>query len=220
MRAEPGMSAQEAVRLGDVHPGQQVRVRSRVRPSVRGGAGYVPVDSLDSRDRLLGVGGLAERRDREEVAGPLQPPPGVAAVIRVLGHRGHGQRMQRLEQQGADPADEHRRIPLYLADRTVLGEPALAPGLGDPASARRALRPRDALEDGRADPAAQPVSGPLVSHLLIITALPSPSPAGARPRPPWLISCIAIFVVWLQLLLNRPASCPLGVVGSSWASAA
>jgi hypothetical protein len=36
-------------------------------------------------------------------------------------------------------------------------------------SARRPLRPGDALEDGRADPAAKTISSTLASHLLIIS---------------------------------------------------
>jgi len=38
----------------------------------------------------------------------------------------HGQRMQRLEQQRPDPADEHGRVPVHAADRPVFGKPALA----------------------------------------------------------------------------------------------
>ena len=87
------MPAQEAVGFGDMDPGQQVRVGRRVRAAARRGAGDPLVDRPDSRDRVAGVVGPAEGGDGQEVAGPLQPPPRVAAVSRVPGHRGHGQRM-------------------------------------------------------------------------------------------------------------------------------
>jgi hypothetical protein len=62
------------------------------------------------------------------------------------GHRGHGQRVQGLQQQSGDPADEHRGIPMYPADRAVLGKPALPCSVDQPA-AFWALRPGYPLED-------------------------------------------------------------------------
>jgi hypothetical protein len=59
---------------------------------------------------------------------------------------------------------------VHATDRPVLGEPALASGLVELPSACRALRPGDALEDGRADPAAESICGTQVSHLPIINA--------------------------------------------------
>jgi hypothetical protein len=92
--------------------------------------------------------------------------------------------MQRLEQQGPDPADEHRRVPVHATDRPVLGEPALASGLVELPSACRALRPGDALEDGRADPATESICGTQVSHLLIINPFgQAPSWPEAPPTP-------------------------------------
>jgi hypothetical protein len=54
-----------------------------------------------------------------------------------------------------------------LADRPVLGEPALADPVDLP-SAGRARRSGDPLEDGRADPAANPLSRTQASHTPII----------------------------------------------------
>src|SRR5262249_36988533 len=133
--------------------------------------------------RLLRIAGPAERGDGEEVAGPLQPPPRIAPVTGMPRHRGHGQRVQRLQQQGPDPADEHRRVPVHAADRAALREPALAARV-DHLAARRALRPGHPLEDGPADPAADAadatfqVTRTLTAHLPII-----PRPRVAAPGP-------------------------------------
>ena len=97
---EPGVRAQEAVRLGDVHPGQQVRIRRRVGPAVRRRPADPAVDRPDPLGRRLGVAGPAERGDGEEVAGALQPSPRVAAVAGMRVHARHGQRMQRLRAAG------------------------------------------------------------------------------------------------------------------------
>jgi hypothetical protein len=113
LRAETVMSAKKAVGLGDVHPGQQPRVGCRVRSPVRRGPCDLLVHRPDPCDRLPRVPGLAERSDGKEVAGALQTPPRVAAVTRMPGHRGHGQRMQRLQQQRPDPAGEHGRVRVH-----------------------------------------------------------------------------------------------------------
>jgi len=70
---------------------------------------------------------------------------------------------------------------VHATDRPVLGEPALASGLVELPSACRALRPGDALEDGRADPATESICGTQVSHLLIINPL-ARRPAGRKHR--------------------------------------
>ena len=171
VRAEACVGAQEAVGLGDVHPGQQARVGRRVRPPVRRDPGDLLVHRPDPRDRLLSVAGLAERGDGGEVAGALQAPPRVAAVPRMPGHRGHRQRMQRLQQQRPDPADEHRRIRVHLPDRPVPPEPALVGQLPP----RRVGRPGDPLDDRRTDTTPNTVGDIWAFHLLII---PAPTPAG------------------------------------------
>ena len=85
-------------------------------------------------------------------------------LIRMPGHRRHGQGVQRLQQQGADPADEHRRIPVHSPDRPVFSEHALAWRL-DQMAALRAPRPGHPFEDRRADtPANAP--GPAMSFII------------------------------------------------------
>ena len=63
--------------------------------------------ALDLRDGRLGLGHRAEGRGADEGRRPAQPAQGVLLVAGVLGHPRHGQRMQRLEQQCADAADQH-----------------------------------------------------------------------------------------------------------------
>ena len=166
---EPGVRPQEAVRLGDMDPGQQLRVRGGVGTAVRGGPGDAAMDGPDPLGRRLRVAGPAERGDGEEIAGSLQPSPRVAAVAGMRVHARHGQRVQRLEQQGADPAHEHRRVPVHPPDGTVLGEPAVTLGLVDDLAAVRSLGTGHLLEDRGADTAPDGISGSLHSHLLSIT---------------------------------------------------
>jgi hypothetical protein len=54
----------------------------------------------------------------------------------VRGDTGHRQRVQRLEHEGAQAADEHRRISVDRADRRVWGEPP-RPRRGEQADVRR-----------------------------------------------------------------------------------
>ena len=68
---------------------------------------------------------------------------------------------------------------MHLADRPVLGKPALTRALVDLLSAIRAPRPGDPLEDGRADPGAKAISGISAFHLLIIGAGKNRFAAGA-----------------------------------------
>ena len=184
MRAEPAVRAQEAVRLGDVHPGQQVRVGRRVRAAVRRDAGHPAVDVLDPIDRFLRVAGPAERGHGQEVAGPLQPPPGITLVPGMGRHRGHGQRVQRLQQQRADAADEHGRVAVHPADRPVRGEPPLAAGLVNHGPAVWPLGARHPLEDRRPDPAAHRVRCVVHPHLITTGICPvSPLAPTVQPAP-------------------------------------
>jgi hypothetical protein len=118
------MAAEEAVGLRQVHPAEQVRIVRPVRHAVRAGSRDVPVDAADLVDGALRVAGGAEGGGREEGTGPLQPAPRVAPVVGVLRDRGHGRRMQRLQQQRAKTANEHRGVPVHPPDRTIIGEPA------------------------------------------------------------------------------------------------
>ena len=85
---------EEAVEFGEMHPPQQVRVVGGVRATVVGDADHVRVHPADDLDRPFRLRGRPERRGGDEVGGALQPAPRIAAVVGVLGHPGHGQRMQ------------------------------------------------------------------------------------------------------------------------------
>ncbi len=149
------MGAQEAVDLGDVHPAQQVRVRGAVGLTVGGRAAHRLVDGSHPVTGFLRASGRPVGGDGQEGTGPLQPSPRISAEPRMPGHGGHGQRMERLEQQGRQTADEHRGVPVHPPDGPLGAEPA---GTGCAVNARpvaRALRTRHAGEDLPADPVAQ-----------------------------------------------------------------
>lgn len=93
-------------------------------------------------DGALRVVGGAERGGREEGARPLQPAPRVTAVVGVLRDRDHGLRVQRLEQQRAKAAGEHRGVAVHPPDRAVSGEPARA-RRGEARPVGASLRARD-----------------------------------------------------------------------------
>src|SRR6185437_4723302 len=109
--------------------------------------------------------------------------PRVAAETGMSRHRGHGQRVQRLQQQRPDPADEHGRVPVHAADRAPFREPALAARV-DHLAARRALRPGHPIEDGGADPSADAadatptITSAMTAHSLIIS------------RPAWTLRAV------------------------------
>jgi hypothetical protein len=99
------------------------------------------------------------------------------------GHRSHRQRMQGLQQQRCDPADEHRGISVNPADRPVLRKPALTWGV-DQLAPRRALRPSDPLEDQPTQASPNQISGTFGSHPAILPRPgPAPSAAGVVAAP-------------------------------------
>ena len=122
-----------------MHPLQQVGIIGPVVAAVGSLTPHAPVDAPDFVDCALGVSGGAERGDRQERAGALESSPGIAAVIGMLGDSGHGQRVQRLQQQGAQPPDEHRGIGVHPTNGPVVGEPPRARSVVDPAPVLRAL---------------------------------------------------------------------------------
>ena len=128
------MGAQEAVDLGDVDPAQQVWVVGAVRAAVGGGAVDGAMNGADAGDGAFGDVDRPEGGGGEELAGPLQAAPRIAAVAGVPGDAGHRQRVKGLQHEGPQTADEHRRVAVDRADRRIGGEPA-RPGSGeDPAS--------------------------------------------------------------------------------------
>ena len=104
------------------------------------------VDGADVRDGGHRVFLAAEGRGRDEVAGPLQPSPGIAPVARVVGDRRHRQRVQRLQEQRRHAAHEHRAVIVHLPDGTVRGEPAVGAG-ADAGKTLLQRRPRGTVAD-------------------------------------------------------------------------
>ena len=121
---EVAVAGQEAVDLGGVDPAQQVGVVGAVLLAARRGSSDPAVDGPDDRDAPLGVGDRSVRGGGQEPAGPVQPAPRVTAKPGVLAHPEHRHRMQRLQQQGADAADEHRGVGMDPPDGVGFGEPA------------------------------------------------------------------------------------------------
>lgn len=146
----PFVGAQEAVRLGGVNPGEQVWVGRVVRHSLGGRPADAVVDAADVVDGSLGVLRGAVGRHGQEGAGALEAAPRVAAVSGVPGHRRHGEWVQGLQEECADPADEHGGVAVDGADRAVGCEPARARGVMDAGAVRRSVGARDAAEQGLA----------------------------------------------------------------------
>jgi len=112
------------------------------------------MDAAHRVDRALGVVLVSERGDRDEAAGAGEPPPHVAAVAAVLGDRRHRGRVERLQQDRADAADEHRRVAVHPADRAGRVEP---PGSGpsvDPVAVLGPVGAGDAEEESLTQPVA------------------------------------------------------------------
>ena len=100
---------QEARHLGDVDERDQLGVVRGVCPPVGGDPLDPPVDALDLCHGGLSLGDGPEGRRPDERRRAPQPAQRVLLVARVLRHPGHGQGVQRLEEQRAHAADEHRR---------------------------------------------------------------------------------------------------------------
>ena len=127
-RAVALVRGEEAVRLGDVHPLEQVRVVGVVRAAIGGDAGHPRVDGAHRRACGLGLLRGAVRRGRQEAGRALEPAPGVLAEVRVVGDAGHRQRVHRLQEQGAEATDEERDVGVHDPHRVTSPIPALAVG--------------------------------------------------------------------------------------------
>ena len=170
------------MRLGDVHPAQEVRVARAVGAGPRESLPAHPlVDAADVLDRRLGVLDRSEGRRREEVGGALEAPPRVAAVAAVPGDSRHGERVERLEQQGGHPAGEHRGVGVHAPHR-VLGVNQRSPErpqmtLARSAASSPATRARRAAPSRRCDIRASVVTGRIGAPL----GNGRPSNVGASP---------------------------------------
>jgi len=103
---QPGI--EKTAHLGDVHPGQQGGISGRVSASIGRGAVQRRMDGAHPGHGLRGHGGIAIRRGCDEQRGAPESPAQITAQIGVIPHRCQRQRMQRLQQQRADAADQHR----------------------------------------------------------------------------------------------------------------
>jgi hypothetical protein len=112
----------------------------------------------------IGPGALPSVPDASRSAWAI----GQLRITAAARHGGHRQRMQRLLQQGADPADEHRRIAVHPADWLVLGEPPFTAFRKDHLMMRGALRPGDPLKNRCARAPANPAHRVLPCHMPII----------------------------------------------------
>ena len=128
------------------------------------------MDSAHLVDSPLRIVCGTERGDREEGAGALQPAPRVAAVVGVLGDSRHGERVQRLEEQRPQAADEHRGVGVHPPDRAVLGEPARAGRVVDASPVVGALGPCDQAEERAAHCVAYPAQVTQQAHTFDGTA--------------------------------------------------
>ena len=117
---------QEAVHFGDVDPHQQMGIVRGVRPAIRGRACDSLMDCSYGSDRALGVRHCAVRGQRDVPAGALEPSPEIGMESGMLSDCLHRYRMERLQEQRADGADEHRRIAVHPPDCVVVIEPTLA----------------------------------------------------------------------------------------------
>ena len=90
------------------------------------------MDCAYGSDSALGVGHHAVGRERQVLAGALEPSPEILAEPGMLSDRLHCHRMKRLQEQRTNPTNEHRRIGVDAPDRILFCEPTLAgsPDLG------------------------------------------------------------------------------------------
>ncbi|MFT5979184.1 MAG: putative PurR-regulated permease PerM [Ilumatobacter sp.] len=196
-------------------PVQQVRVVRCIGPTVGGCADHTFVHAMHDVDGLLCFRSRAERRRSEEVGGALQSAPWIVAEIGVFRDPCHGERVQRLEQQGAHAANEHRRVRVHAPDWRVIIEPARLVGVEQFHAPNGGVGAHHPISDLGAEPFLDPAHGGCqpgayhsIAHWLIV-----PRPADYHPSVPedsetdvdrtlprWLIPGITIF--WTGFLLT------------------
>ena len=118
------VGAQEAVHQRVVDPAEQMRIVGRVGPAVGCRSDHGLVDPTDDGHCLRGLFGGPERGRTHVGTGAPQPAGGVGPVGRMVGDAGHRERVHRLQEQGADTADEDRGIAVHGPGRTTGSEEA------------------------------------------------------------------------------------------------
>ncbi len=101
------MRGKKAADFGDVHPAQQVRVAGGIRTTVRRRAGDVQVNGAHLVDQPVGVLCGAVGGAGQKLPGTPQPAEHVLAKTGMVPDTRQRQRMQRLQHQRADAADQH-----------------------------------------------------------------------------------------------------------------
>ncbi|OUD91399.1 hypothetical protein CMMCAS03_08320 [Clavibacter michiganensis subsp. michiganensis] len=120
--------AEERVGEDHVHPGEQVGVVRAVGAldavAVDVGALHLAVVAADAPADVDGGVPVAERGGDDPAHGAGEPAERILAVARPVVDPGHGARVQRLHEEGADPRDERRHPAVHGPDRGAGPEPA------------------------------------------------------------------------------------------------
>ena len=169
-----------------MHPGQQVGVVGPVREAVRGDAGDPFVGAADPGDGPFGRLGGPVGGDGDEGAGAAQPAPRVRPVVGVLGDASHGQRVQGLQQQRSEAADQARPAAVDPPGRRTRPEQALV-GRGALEPLGRQLLGGEEAADVGGDRVTQPGQGRRRAghdHEGTEGGQPSPRPGAGEPGQP------------------------------------
>ena len=101
------MRGQKVADLRDMHPRQQCRVAGGIRAAIEASARDLLVNGAHLVDQPVGVCRRAKRGAGNELPGATQPPQHVLSEIGVIPYPGKRQRVQGLQHQSADAANQH-----------------------------------------------------------------------------------------------------------------
>jgi predicted PurR-regulated permease PerM len=203
---------EEAVHFGHVNPSQKMRIVGGIRPTIGRNAADEGMHVTDAVDRALRLDGRSERGDGEEICRALQAAPRVVAIVGVLCDTGHGEWVQGLDEQCPEPTDEHRRVGVHQADRSILGKPSLAWRFDDLQHTFVGIRSRHPFAQCVAEGLAhgtQALGDDFcdINHETIVPAsgvecrtdpMGSVGSMSDQPMPKWIYRAVAVF--WLGFL--------------------